>query len=340
MGLEVTPFSAKYLDDAAQLLATRQQTHRLQNPYLPERFADPNTAQSLIQAILNMPGATGWVALRSGKMVGYLVGRPVLTAPTALIATIFKARSAIIPYEGHVCDLEETHEVYSKLYAAISRLWVERGYFAHYIEVPASDPATLAAWADLGFGRDRVLAGKDTNFTTRTQDPALEIRQARPEDIDIIIKLELDLFSYHSAAPIYHPYLPEALASLQAIHEKGLADPTSVYWLAYRANQVVGLEILRPPPLTISPEILTPEHATYLSSGYTLPNERSSGVGTALLARSMRWAKESGYTYCTLHYASSNWYARHFWQQNGFAPISYRLSRLVDERIAWATTDS
>jgi GNAT superfamily N-acetyltransferase len=60
------------------------------------------------------------------------------------------------------------------------------------------------------------------------------------------------------------------------------------------------------------------------------------GVGAALLAASMEWARERGYEWCLLNFLPANILAARFWTRSGFEPLGYRMIRVVDERIAWA----
>jgi ribosomal protein S18 acetylase RimI-like enzyme len=54
------------------------------------------------------------------------------------------------------------------------------------------------------------------------------------------------------------------------------------------------------------------------------------------LARGVAWAREQGYAHIALHYASQNISGARFWESQGFESIEYRMTRHIDERIAWA----
>jgi GNAT superfamily N-acetyltransferase len=83
-------------------------------------------------------------------------------------------------------------------------------------------------------------------------------------------------------------------------------------------------------------ELARPEQSVYLFIGVTSPEVRGGGVGTALMRRSMEWARAEGYKRCTLHFLSANIPAARFWLKNGFRPLTQRLVRQVDERLPWA----
>jgi GNAT superfamily N-acetyltransferase len=88
-------------------------------------------------------------------------------------------------------------------------------------------------------------------------------------------------------------------------------------------------------PFWISP-VLTPEHTIYLYQGIVSKDARRGGVGRAILARAVRWARDAGYEHIALHFATANLEGARFWQSSGFQPVEYRMARHIDERIAWA----
>jgi GNAT superfamily N-acetyltransferase len=88
-------------------------------------------------------------------------------------------------------------------------------------------------------------------------------------------------------------------------------------------------------PFWLSP-MLVPEKTVYLYQGVVSESARRGGLGRAILARGIDWAREQGYEHVALHFASPNVSGARFWQSNGFDPIEHRMSRHIDERIAWA----
>ena len=82
--------------------------------------------------------------------------------------------------------------------------------------------------------------------------------------------------------------------------------------------------------------LVAPERTVYLYQGIVSPDARRGGVGAALLANGVAWARDQGYEHIALHYATPNISGARFWQSSGFRPVEYRMARHVDERIAWA----
>src|SRR5215469_4720200 len=144
VSLRIVPFDDACLDDAAVLLAARQQRDREHEPALPERFVEPSAARAAVLSAWHEPAASGVAALRDGRLAGFLIGAPDLAA--------IWGRSVWVRYGGHALAAGEDAELYRDLYAAAAPRWLARGCFAHYAELPADDAPGLDAWFRLGFG--------------------------------------------------------------------------------------------------------------------------------------------------------------------------------------------
>src|SRR6185437_4122386 len=70
----VRPLGTSDLDAAAALLADRHRRHRQAEPLLDPAYEDPAACRPEIEALLGADMGGGWVALRDGAVVGYLIG--------------------------------------------------------------------------------------------------------------------------------------------------------------------------------------------------------------------------------------------------------------------------
>jgi len=275
------------------------------------------------------------VALRAGRVAGYLIGATVLPAPTSHEAQTLRPRSARVRFAGHAVRQDETPALYRELYAALAPRWLAAGCFTHYVLVPAADEGALEAWHSLGFGLEVARAVRDTGpVAGPAHVSAVEVHRAGPEDLPAAQALAGALARYHAAPPIFLPYLAETEAAQRDHQRELLADDRVASWLAHQDGRPVGMQVLQPPPSP--PDPATPERSVHLHEGFTVAAARGSGVGTALLDRSMAWARAQGYERCTVSWFTANLLAHRFWTGNGFRPLSYRLARTVDDRIAWA----
>src|SRR5687767_6107266 len=74
--LELRPFSEEFVGTAGELLAARHRAHRASEPLLPPRYEEPAAATELVAELAAGQDASGAVALRDGRVVGYLLGEP------------------------------------------------------------------------------------------------------------------------------------------------------------------------------------------------------------------------------------------------------------------------
>lgn len=341
---ELIAFGDEHIDEAADLLAARWRADREHAPLLPARFAEPAVARVAVAAAWRVEGARGVVALANGRMVGYLIGAPQIDTRDG--------RMAVVALAGHALAAGQDADLYRDLYAALSPHWLAAGLFAHYIALPVANAAALTAWFQLSFGAERAYglrALTDNDLTPTTMntpqtptrdgeaDQTLTIRRATPDDLEAAIAVADTIFRYQAGPPIYAPFPPEEMqpTELRADFSQFLADADVALWLAWRGKRVIGYQLYLP-ELPNDAQPLVPERCVELALGASLPDARGQGVGRALTARGLAWARQSGYDVCLADWRTANLLASRFWPRQGFRPTVYRLVRRIDERIAWA----
>ncbi len=332
MHKEIVPFHDRYMEDAARLLALRHQRDRLREPALPARFSDPVNAHCAIEKIWQKPHASGVVALQAEHVIGYLIGTPQIDTS--------RGRTVWIPLAGHALDLAQNAELYRDLYAALSPQWLKSGCFAHYILIPATDQAALAAWFALSFGKEQAHGIRETatsDLAAMPIDPAIQIRRAGPDDLEAVLACSNELKRYLASPPIYAPLLPEYEDEMRQMFTEILSDSTAIYWMAHKHKRFLGYQLYTLAPGEVADDdLLKPElHYTYLSISVTFEEARGQGIGQALTAHGLRWAQAQGDTLCGIDWRVANLSASRFWPRQGFRTIAYRLYRSVDERVSW-----
>jgi GNAT superfamily N-acetyltransferase len=335
MSISIIPFdAARHLDTAAELLGDRHRRDRRRDPRLPANFDNKSDCRGQIENQLNAPGWYGVLAESGGKAAGFGIMAPQFVAPTNMLASFFPPRGASINYAGYAAREGMEYDVYREIYAALADEFVRRGVFDHGINVSASDAATADAFNSLGFGRNLACAIRTVDPVGR-QAAAIEVHQASAEDYPVIEALGEELTLHHTKSPIFNPYIRE---SDQASHEfvKGLLNDAeaNAHWIGYDNGRAIGMNTFMQPfflsPLTI------PDRTIYLFLGVVTADARMGGVGSAILSRSVAWAREKGYKHIALHFATANISGAKFWQSSGFQPIDFGMRRHIDERIAWA----
>ncbi len=340
MRLQIIAFGDERLDEAAQLLAARWRADREHAPMLPARFAEPTAARGAVEVTWHAAGAQGVVAFADGRMAGYLIGAPQIDTRIG--------RTASVELAGHALAPGQDADLYRDLYAALSPDWLAMGLFTHHITLPVADIHALAAWFQLTFGAEKAFglrALTDADLTTaarammdgESDDEPLIIRRATLDDLEAIVAVADAVPRYQAGPPIYAPFPPEEMRApeLRADFTELLTDPKIALWLAWHGERVVGYQLYIPEAADDA-NPLVPERCVELAVGATLPGERGHGVGRALTARGLAWARSEGYDVCLTDWRTANLLSSRFWPRQGFRPTVYRLARRIDERIAWA----
>ncbi len=335
MRISIVPFDpAKHLEASALLLAERQVRDRVRDPRLPAAYEVPAACRPLIEQAVSAERTCAVAAVSDGEVVGFAAGTAFLATPTHMTAAFFPPRCINIGYAAHAAAAGAEYDVYRELYAAIADHFVTRGYFDHNVYLPAGDAAAADAWVSLGFGRT-VTAGLRGVEPVAGRQASIELHAAASEDAAVVFALNDELTDHHAKAPIFWPHVVETDDSTHDFQRDLLKDPkTNAHWVAYDGEQALGMNTFMAP--FWMPQMATPDKTIYLYQGIVSERARAGGVGKAILAKALDWAREQGYRYVGLHYASPNISGARFWREHGFDAVEHRMTRHVDERIAWA----
>jgi ribosomal protein S18 acetylase RimI-like enzyme len=331
--LAVRAFEERDLAAAAALRARRHALDRRRLPMLPAHLESPEACAASLAELLAGPLATAAVAERAGRVVGYMAGRRLLVATDSFMAKFYPPRAASVAGYALV-EGEDATDVLGALYARLADEWSDDGFFFHLASVTDGDRAAEEAWADLGFGRDTTFAVRETGAIERRGSADIEVRRGIRDDAELVTRMMLINARHHARSPVFWPAVPEVVPAIREFAERALEDASNAAFFAERNGERLAMHLFLAE--SFAAEAYRPEGAAYLFDGVTVEAARGQGVGSALLAETMAWAREQGYRYCTLHFASANLSARSFWLGQGFRPLSHDLARRLDERIAWA----
>jgi len=148
----------------------------------------------------------------------------------------------------------------------------------------------------------------------------LRIRRAVPADLDVVAGLGLEVirFDAHFGKVIERP---GSAAAMRREAARLLAGPQAWTWLAERDGRAVGMVAAERPQSAgwIAPMVHAAPVA-YLELMYTLPDERGSGIGTALVAALHRDI-DAAAAVTLLHYEQLNPLSVPFWSRQGYRPL-------------------
>jgi len=149
-------------------------------------------------------------------------------------------------------------------------------------------------------------------------------RRATPTDVPAIAQLWRALLDLHAAIDPAHRLRAAADDTLAAEARRALGDASAALWVAGASAGVVGFCLAR--------HEAAPRHA--VETGRVLVTElfvaasaRRRGVGRALVAAALEWARERGAARVEVRVAARNAEGQAFWRAQGFGDFVDVLDR-------------
>jgi GNAT superfamily N-acetyltransferase len=315
MSLEIVPLEEKHLQDAAALAGSRYKELREQVPFLPPRYAEVSTLLPLLRDIVEE--GPGVASIRGGRLVGFLSGW--------LLLSFRGKRAAFSPEWANGADLEDSRRIYEEMYTHLAAPWVADGYATHLISMLVNDRDGIDGWHWLGFGMIAGDAVRDLQ-SVPSRGTSVDIRRARLQDLAQVTLLNEALCRYLAASPTF---LGDAEERARGDYE-AWQDPDKAIWLAYHDTEAVAYLELGSANEDAS-TIIYDEKTTNITGAFTREEVRGRGIATALLNRSLEWARTQGYERCAVDFEPMNPLAARFWLRY-FQPVCYTLVRHVDKR--------
>jgi predicted N-acetyltransferase YhbS len=189
---------------------------------------------------------------------------------------------------------------------------------------PSRDIAGVRALLRHGLQPLTVIAARSAGRGVPNVMPApvgVRIRQAGRGDVDAVTALTLEVirFDQHFGSVLLHPHAERV--ERQAA-EQILSLPEPWAWLAERDGRPVGLLVAEPPDRAGWIASATRQApVAYLATLSVLPDERGSGVGTALVTDLHRALDAAGVAVTLLHHGQLNPLSAPFWSQMGYRPL-------------------
>jgi hypothetical protein len=195
--LDIRPFSDEFLPHAGELLAARHRAHRAAEPLLSARYENAEAAAAEVEALARSEGASGAVALRGTRVVGFLLG--MRKNDDIWGANVW------VETAGHAVEAAEDLR---DLYGAAAARWFEEGRDRHYSLVPATDPAVLDAWSRVSFGQQHAYGIREVPDVAWPES----VRRAEERDLDALVELAPLLQDHQSLAPVFGGGMPQESA--------------------------------------------------------------------------------------------------------------------------------
>ncbi len=313
MAIEILPLKAEHLQGAADLFAERFRHARTRENLLPIKYENP---KAVIVLMNNLAGERPMiVALRDGRVVGILGG----FAPSE-----FRGRRTVYSREwANGVAPGEGKEVLWRMYGEICGKWVAEGADFHVLTTAAADSGAMEALSWAGFFGLSVDAVRGFGPVTDKAD-GIEVRRAKPEDIDEIIRLEGLQIQHMHDAPVLFPFTkPDS----RSRHEAALADHARPFWLACVSGRPVGY--IGAGPIKQDASFMLQDAKTGAITGAYVEKEyRGKGLAAGLLQAAVDWTRDTGYERLAVDFEPENTVASRFWCRH-FRIVGLSFGRIL-----------
>ena len=319
--IKIRPFKASYIKDAATLFATTFDEARQILPLIPARADIALFTEKKLEKISDNPG---FAAFDGKRFVGYMVELftedSFMGRPTGFIIDFFPCASTATNRD----------KIYQNLYREMSRSWIERGYHAHQMSFFATDDVLNYTFFRLGFGMTHFQLFRElTNPTGNIPD--VDIRYLdREETIYEIDKVHQAYYLNPPLLWIPHDYFDSRMKdAVESKKDRALAGEIEII-AAFVENRIVAYFKLGKG--TAETELFEHPGNGQIKGAYGRPEYRGRGIGKALLAEAVLWAKRNNLERLYVEGESANIHGGNFWISH-FHPAEYSVRRCVDDRV-------
>ena len=319
--IDMVPFGKEHYKKASDLVAARYRAERKKNPLLVSRFEDPEA----VLPCLGRYGESklGIAAVSENELIGFLAALPIVGRGLPAVW---------IRDWGHGAAALDRYGIYRMMYAAAAEGWVKEGRLVQAISIFPGERDVLDAWFSLEFGKFGVDALMDVPETV-PKSPEANIRRAGPGDLETLIRYREAMARYFNGTPVFAYTTGDFLRQGNDLFKKQLADPGIAIWLACENSRPVGCMKVIPSIQNDFHLTVTGEKTCSITMAFIEEPYRGKGLATALLNKTLAWAKEKGYARCSVDFDSTNILGSRFWLSH-FRPVGYGLERRLDFRMS------
>jgi GNAT superfamily N-acetyltransferase len=143
----------------------------------------------------------------------------------------------------------------------------------------------------------------------------VRVRRAGGADLEALTRLWLELTEHHADFEPLYALRPDALPEVRRLLEAQLGSPDSALFLAESGDSAAGFAsvyVAHAPP--IHPEQVRGE----IGDLYVAPGFRRSGLGSALVERSVDWLRERNVLRVEVRVVTGNREGQAFWRAQGY----------------------
>ncbi len=313
MIIDVGPFRAEHLNDAAGLLADAYERQRVATPLLPER-----DSSYFLDYLRQFGGNVGAAAFVSGRLCGFMVETMRFSWKGQQVAGCSEL--------SHAVGADDPPAVYRMLHRELAGRWVEEGRHLHILGHLAGDEALTRCLYLLGFGA--FLAEELRDLSPLECHGGFAVLE--DPDPPALVGLQREHRRYYRHSPIFLKK-DDTDAGIQSELEDHLSGGDRLLACA-DGDGIVALFIVGESASEGEGLLLRRSNTAQLKSAFVRPVERRRGIGAALLERSIGWARDQGYDRMFVEHETANIPGSAFWGRY-FRPFVHYSMRYVDNTL-------
>jgi GNAT superfamily N-acetyltransferase len=317
--VRIVDLDGSLLPRAASIFAERFGRLREAVPELPRDLLDPAATEPLLRRAIDAGPAVA--AMRGDELAGYMAGLAVPGLRGAGCASY-------VPEWAHGATGNDRAARYEAMYAAISGSWADAGRLCHCISILPGDAVLEAGLSWLGFGLFVVDALRGL-APIRASVPGVVVERATLADVDALVPLAVAHQAQYADAPTF--LVRDEVEPRQQLRG-WIESPGGSVWIARKDARPVAFMYLHPPQDDVSRLVRDPG-TVGIGGAFTTPSARGLGIGRAILATMLDYARAAGFTRMAVDFETANLSARHFWLRE-FTPVVLSFERHLDDRVA------
>lgn len=304
-------------DEALNLFHSAYQHEKESNTLLPDRAL--NDKAWIKQAMLLTNCNLGVAALEGDNMVGYMLANSQFD---------FKGQQAVIIREySHASLLKDKDIIYQLMYASLGEELLSKGLNLHIIWHFAHDDILKETLFQLGFGA--FMAGQLRDLSPLECNEKIPIIEEK--DFMSVADLHVEQAKYLLDSPIFIIKNTESAALKENLKKHAELGHTLLIY--YENKAPTAYFILGDCDEKQEDFLLQNSCAAQIMYAYAKPAARGKGIGKALLAKVIDWAKEKNYNRLFVAHETANIYGGNFWRKH-FQPFLYCSMRYIDNKVS------
>jgi GNAT superfamily N-acetyltransferase len=314
----VEPLDAVHVPAAAALVTAGVRRLREAVPVLPDAWTDPDVVGRLVRALAER--GYGIALLADGELLGF---------QAATMLDGHGGRWAYTPDIGHATSGElgrgslDADRAIERCYAVLAERWVREASVEHVVTVLADDAAAIAAFGRIGFAPHVVDLVSDLSPVEGAEAPdGITVRRAYPADAAAILELHGGLVRHLRTTPIF---LRIPSAPPLELQRRRIEDPAGATFVGVADGRPIAFLRIGPSADDVA-TIVRDQRTASITSAFTVPEHRGSGVATALLDAAVAWAREGGYLRWAVDHEAANGEASRFWARHA-TPVARSMAR-------------